>query len=264
MSKDGNKASLSSYEGNDEDETFEAVQVNQYEHPSHLQQATTQEITDAHRAKLREHFSIDEEYYQQWNTQRESEKIVSRKKPRAAEEDDEEDDTDDEKRAAAAPPRAAPAPVRAPQKEDSPEIEDRSVEQVPPVAPVFHSYDISVRQISQSALPPTPTAVAGCPATFAPTRVLAYGPANIAGQPFHNWPGFTIEAQVRLRSFGSRQSRCMVARWLPYPAPGNQCICRGVHTVADFHSTCAGCSAAGAHSICCCLLLTRLCHFLSF
>lgn len=191
MSKDDNKASLSSYEDNDEDDTFEAVKVNQYEHPSHLQQASTQEITDAHRAKLREHFSIDEEYYQQWNRQRESEKIVSRKKPRAAEEDEGDDDDDDEKRTAAAPPRSAPAPVRAPHKEET-------VEQVPPTQPVFHSYDVSVRQIAQSVLPPTPTAVAGCPATFALTNVLAYGPANIAGQPFHNWPGFTIEAQVRL------------------------------------------------------------------
>jgi hypothetical protein len=55
---------------------------------------------------------------------------------------------------------------------------------------VFHSYDVSVRQIQQNVLPPTPTAGAGCPAAFALTNVLAYGPASVAGQPFHNWPGY--------------------------------------------------------------------------
>jgi hypothetical protein len=75
---------------------------------------------------------------------------------------------------------------------------------------VFHSYDVSVRQIQQNVLPPTPTAGAGCPAAFALTNVLAYGPANVAGQPFHNWPGFTIEAQVRLNSYVDAECCCCI------------------------------------------------------
>jgi len=57
-------------------------------------------------------------------------------------------------------------------------------------------YDISVRQILQQVLPPQPNALPTCPATFTTTAVFAYGPANVAGQPFHNWPGYTIETQV--------------------------------------------------------------------
>jgi hypothetical protein len=81
-----------------------------------------------------------------------------------------------------APLPAAPAPV--------------APTPVPPVAPTTDTYDISVRQVAQSVLPPTPNVLAGCPATFAPTNVYAYGPRNIANQPFHSWPGFTIEAKV--------------------------------------------------------------------
>jgi hypothetical protein len=64
----------------------------------------------------------------------------------------------------------------------------------PPTA--SDNYDISVRQIRQDVLPPAPNALPTCPVAFNPTTVLTYGPRNIVGQPFHNWPGFTIEAQV--------------------------------------------------------------------
>lgn len=69
------------------------------------------------------------------------------------------------------------------------------------VTPPTDFYDVSVRQVAQSVLPPAPNVLLGCPATFAPTNVYAYGPRNIANQPFHNWPGFTIEAQVREDGF---------------------------------------------------------------
>lgn len=58
-------------------------------------------------------------------------------------------------------------------------------------------YDVSVKQIPQNVLPPTPVAgLPNCPATFTTTNVFAYGPNNIVGTPFHNWPGFTVEAHV--------------------------------------------------------------------
>jgi hypothetical protein len=66
--------------------------------------------------------------------------------------------------------------------------------------PAYTGYDISVRQIAQDVLPQAPHApnqLPGCPATFRQTDVLAYGPANVPGTPFHNWPAYTIEAQVR-------------------------------------------------------------------
>jgi hypothetical protein len=65
--------------------------------------------------------------------------------------------------------------------------------------PAYTGYDISVRQISQDVLPQAPHApnqLPGCPANFKQTDVLAYGPANVPGTPFHNWPAYTIEAQV--------------------------------------------------------------------
>jgi hypothetical protein len=184
-------ATLSTY-----DDSTDGLQVDQYEHPSHLRASASADITDLQRAKLRDSFSIDEEYYQLagFDVQKSRSKSSSKKRPQASEEDSgdtEEGEEEEEQRVAAQPP--APAPEK-----PSPKVEDPSVEQVPPVLPVFHSYDVSVRQIQQNVLPPTPTAAAGCPAAFALTNVLAYGPANIAGQPFHNWPGFTIEAQVRL------------------------------------------------------------------
>lgn len=61
-------------------------------------------------------------------------------------------------------------------------------------------YDISVRQIAQDVLPQaphSPTSLPGCPAFFKQTDVMAYGPANVPGTPFHNWPAYSIEAQVR-------------------------------------------------------------------
>lgn len=186
MSKEG-KARLASY---DDEDSEEGVKVVEYEHPSHLS-SSSQQMTSAQRAKLRQSFSIDEEYYQQWASTRESERLIKtdkkkrRKQDTDEEEEEEDSDSDKQKRVAAEPP--------APEEKE----QDPSAEQVPPVQPVFHSYDVSVRQISQNVLPPTPTVLPGCPATFALTNVLAYGPANIAGQPFHNWPGFSIEAQVR-------------------------------------------------------------------
>jgi hypothetical protein len=60
-------------------------------------------------------------------------------------------------------------------------------------------YDISVRQIAQDVLPQaphSPTSLPGCPAFFKQTEVMAYGPANVPGTPFHNWPAYSIEAQV--------------------------------------------------------------------
>lgn len=87
--------------------------------------------------------------------------------------------------AAAAPP--APAAGEAPK-----------LKQVPPPVPVFDSYDISVRQVQQRVLPAASLPGPGCPASFGPTTVFAFGPENVATQPFHNWPGFTVEAQVWL------------------------------------------------------------------
>lgn len=190
MSK-GNKAGLASYD----DDSEEGVQVNEYEHPSHL--SSTSRMTDAQRSKLRESFSIDEEYYQQWSS-RDSQRLVKKDKRKRHKQDseDEEDEAEEEeeKRTGEEVRRVKAAPP-APESEE----EDPSAEQVPPPQPVFHSYDVSVRQISQNVLPPTPNNLPGCPANFALTNVLAYGPANVAGQPFHNWPGFSIEAQVRRR-----------------------------------------------------------------
>jgi pyruvate/2-oxoglutarate dehydrogenase complex dihydrolipoamide acyltransferase (E2) component len=175
-------ATLSTYD--DSSEGVEGLQVDQYEHPSHLRAFASADITDVQRAKLRDTFSIDEEYYQLagFDVQEPS----SKKRPQATDEDSgdsDEGEEEEEQRVAAQPP--APAPEK-----PSPKAEDPSVEQVPPVLPVFHSYDASVRQIQQNVLPPTPTAGAGCPAAFALTNVLAYGPASVAGQPFHNWPGY--------------------------------------------------------------------------
>jgi hypothetical protein len=151
----------SSYDGSEE-----GVKVDQYELPLHLQPSNNKDLTELQREKLRLTFSANEEYYQQ-------------------------------KHASAAPHQSAPAPGPAlgtqAAKKDAP-----AAEKAPKPQSAFHSYDVSVRQIQQNVLPPTPTANPRCPANFASTTVLAYGPANIAGQPFHNWPGFTIEDQVRL------------------------------------------------------------------
>jgi hypothetical protein len=65
--------------------------------------------------------------------------------------------------------------------------------------PPYTGYDISVRQIAQDVLPQaphSPTSLPGCPAFFKQTEVMAYGPANVPGTPFHNWPAYSIEAQV--------------------------------------------------------------------
>jgi hypothetical protein len=94
------------------------------------------------------------------------------------------DATNPKKAPAAKPKQVVPAPAPAPAP-------------IPPVVRPTDYYDVSVRQVSQAVLPPTPNVLTGCPATFAPTQVYAYGPRNIANQPFHLWPGFTIEAQVR-------------------------------------------------------------------
>jgi hypothetical protein len=158
------------------DDSEEDVKVDQYELPPHLQLPNSKDLTELQRQTMRLAFSATEGYYQQ-------------------------------KHDSAVPPQSAPAPEPAPEtqaaKKDAPAPEKATLRQN-----VVHSYDVSVRQIQQNVLPPTPTAAPGCPASFASTTVLAYGPANVAGQPFHNWPGFSIEAQVRLDGYYDAVRSC--------------------------------------------------------
>jgi len=95
-------------------------------------------------------------------------------------------------------PSPTPEPLPTPPipSEPTPTAESVLSMQMPP----YTGYDISARQISQDVLPQapnTPNPLPGCPAFFKQTEVLAYGPANVPGTPFHNWPAYTIEAQVR-------------------------------------------------------------------
>jgi len=161
-------------------------------------------LTAANRKKLQKEFTLDEEYYAF-----EEERTSKRRSRRHDDDDDSEPDEEyvekpskknrnknkiNRSHHVLEEPQEPPvAPIVKP---DRPVQQDPEADQVPPSAPVFHSYDISVRQIQQNVFPAAPLAGPGCPAAFAPTTVLAYGPANIAGTPFHNWPGFTIEAQV--------------------------------------------------------------------
>ena len=92
------------------------------------------------------------------------------------------------------PPPVVPPPVNPPPVNPPP---------VNPPPGLTDFYDISVRQIPQPVLPATPNLgppALKCPVSFTATNVLAYGPANIPGQLFHNWPGFTIEALVSGKS----------------------------------------------------------------
>jgi hypothetical protein len=92
------------------------------------------------------------------------------------------------------PPPVVPPPVNPPPVNPPP---------VNPPPGLTDLYDISVRQIPQPVLPATPNLgppALKCPVSFTATNVLAYGPANIPGQLFHNWPGFTIEALVSGKS----------------------------------------------------------------
>lgn len=106
--------------------------------------------------------------------------------------------------AAASPTQPQPKQQQQPpqqeqqQQQAAPETpqKDPNAKQVPPSIPVFDPYDISVQQIQQQVLPPTSLAGPGCPGNFNPTDLFAYGPAGIQ-QPFHSWPGYTIEAKVR-------------------------------------------------------------------
>lgn len=59
----------------------------------------------------------------------------------------------------------------------------------------YDTYYISARELSQHVLPATPATV-GCYPTDVTTRVYGYGTTTKDGKSTHNWPGFTIEAQV--------------------------------------------------------------------
>lgn len=113
---------------------------------------------------------------------------------------------------AAAEETPAPAPSPAPTPQDAAAggaqpvpLPQEGQPLVDPTMPSYTGYDISVRQISQDVLPQaphSPNTLPGCPAFFKPTDVLAYGPANVPGTPFHAWPAYTIEAQVCLCLWG--------------------------------------------------------------
>ena len=203
----GQKASTSSVN------VIDRVEVDEYEHPEHVSLASLDVLDETHRSKLRNRFSADEEYYklldEDLNSPRSSRTVRNR-----------HDRSEEQQSSQHAPENKPPQtdsskedePAPAPEKRDTP-VKQPDAEQVPPPVPTFHSYDISVRQIAQNVFPATPVVAPGCPAAFAPTNVFAYGPANVANTPFHNWPGFTIEAQVRTFHLQLLLSFCSCRFW---------------------------------------------------